>query len=280
MPHGEQSKSLTELSAIYSFLVRAKVTRTDIVVALGGGVVGDLAGFAAATYLRGVEYVQIPTTLLAQVDSSVGGKTAVDIPEGKNLAGAFWQPSLVLCDVAALDTLTPETFADGAAEVIKYGAIGDAALFERLCGGALQTDTAAIIARCIDIKREMVEQDEFDNGARALLNFGHTLGHAVERESGYTVTHGRAVAIGMALMTAASERRGFTKTGSTARIIDCLARHALPVESPYALGTLFPHCLSDKKRTDDDITLIFIREIGDAFTHRVKTDVFKGILDL
>ncbi len=280
LPHGEASKCLTSLGELYSFFARAQLTRTDLVVALGGGVVGDLAGFAAATYLRGVSYVQIPTTLLAQVDSSVGGKTAIDLPEGKNLTGAFWQPSLVLCDISTLNTLPPETFADGAAEVIKYGAIRDRALFERLCGGALATDTAAIIARCIDIKRAVVEGDEFDNGARALLNFGHTLGHAIERESAFTVTHGNAVGIGMVLLTKAAERAGLSKSGSAAHIADCLARHHLPVDSPYPLDALFPHCLSDKKRSGDDITLVLIQDIGDAYTHRVKTDALKALLGL
>lgn len=280
IPHGEQSKCLQSLGSLYSFFAQSGLTRTDVVIALGGGVVGDLAGFAAATYLRGVSYVQIPTTLLAQVDSSVGGKTAVDIPEGKNLAGAFWQPSLVLCDVDTLKTLSPETFADGAAEVIKYGAIWDEALFLQLCDGALYTDTAQIIARCIDIKRELVEQDEYDNGARALLNFGHTLGHAIERESDFGVTHGSAVAIGMVLMTQAAEQNGLTAQGSSQRIADCLTRYNLPTRCDYCLKTLFPHCLSDKKRSGGSITLVLLKEIGSAYTHRITTDAFHTLLKL
>ena len=280
IPHGEQSKCLQSLGALYSFFARSGLTRTDVVIALGGGVVGDLAGFAAATYLRGVHYVQIPTTLLAQVDSSVGGKTAVDIPEGKNLAGAFWQPSLVLCDVSTLKTLSPETFADGAAEVIKYGAIRDEALFLRLCNGALYTDTAQIIARCIDIKRELVEQDEFDNGARALLNFGHTLGHAIERESNFEITHGNAVAMGMVLLTRAAEQGGLTQQGCAERIADCLARYSLPSDCDYRMDTLFPHCLSDKKRSGSAITLVLIKNIGSAYTHRITTDAFHTLLKL
>ena len=280
IPHGEQSKCLQSLGALYSFFARSGLTRTDVVIALGGGVVGDLAGFAAATYLRGVSYVQIPTTLLAQVDSSVGGKTAIDIPEGKNLAGAFWQPSLVLCDVDTLKTLSPETFSDGAAEVVKYGAIWDEVLFTQLCNGALYTDTAQIIARCIDIKRELVEQDEFDNGARALLNFGHTLGHAIERESDFGVTHGCAVAIGMVLLTQAAEQNGLTAQGSSQRIADCLARYNLPTHCDYDLGTLYPHCLSDKKRSGASITLVLLEKIGSAYTHRITTDAFHTLLGL
>lgn len=280
IPHGEQSKCLDSLGKLYSFFSQAGLTRSDVIIALGGGVVGDLAGFAAATYLRGVRYVQIPTTLLAQVDSSVGGKTAVDIPEGKNLAGAFWQPSLVLCDVDTLKTLPPETFSDGAAEVVKYGAIWDDGLFDRLYDGALETDTAAIIARCIEIKRDVVEKDEFDTGVRALLNFGHTLGHAIERESGYTVPHGRAVAVGMVLLTQAAERNGLTKQGCTDRIAACLTRYGLPTSCDYSLEKLYPHCLSDKKREGSDITLVLLKEIGTAYTHRISTKAFYSLLGL
>ncbi len=280
IPAGEQSKSLAELGRLYSFLAGSGVTRSDLVVALGGGVVGDLAGFAAATYQRGVAVVQMPTTLLSQVDSSVGGKTAIDLPEGKNLAGAFWQPSLVLCDTATLATLSDEIFADGAGEVIKYGAIQSKELFKRLCDGALKTETADIIAQCVDIKREVVEQDELDQNLRAILNFGHTLGHAIEKESGFAVSHGKAVAIGMVLITEASERRGFTKSGTTQRIRDCLAGYGLPTQSPYPLNILTPHCYGDKKRSGDDITLVFLKEIGAAFLHKVKTRVFESILKM
>lgn len=280
IPNGEPSKCHEMLIGLYSFLNRSGVTRSDIVIALGGGVVGDITGYAAATYLRGVSYVQLPTTLLAQVDSSVGGKTAVDIPEGKNLVGAFWQPRLVLCDVSALATLPKETFADGAAEVIKYGAIWDKALFERLEQGALYTDTAAVITRCIDIKREVVEKDEFDRGLRGLLNFGHTLGHAIEAESGYSIPHGSAVAVGMVLMTGASECRQLTEAGTAARLAACIGRCGLRADTGYSLATLYPHCLSDKKRDGDSITLILLNNIGTAFLHTVKNEAFKDILDI
>ena len=181
-----------------------RLTRADGLIALGGGVVGDLAGFAAATFLRGIGFLQLPTTLLAAVDSSVGGKTAIDLTNGKNLAGAFYQPQAVLCDLDTLDTLPAEVFADGCAEVIKYGMIGDPALLARLETADFRADPEELVARCVAQKRDLVEQDEFDTGARQLLNLGHTLGHGVEACSGYTVSHGRAVAIGMTLVTRAA----------------------------------------------------------------------------
>ncbi|SDN84184.1 3-dehydroquinate synthase [Acetanaerobacterium elongatum] len=278
--NGEPSKCHETLIGIYSFLNKSGVTRSDLLIALGGGVVGDITGYAAATYLRGVAYVQLPTTLLAQVDSSVGGKTAVDIPEGKNLVGAFWQPKLVVCDVSALATLPKETFADGAAEVIKYGAIWDAELFKRLEQGALYSDTISVITRCIDIKREVVEKDEFDKGLRALLNFGHTLGHAIEAESGYTVTHGAAVAVGMVLIAQISQRMRLTDGINTKRLTACIARHGLKTETGYSMQELYPHCFSDKKCEGDSITLVLLHEIGMAFLYTAKNEDLKGILGI
>lgn len=179
-PHGEQSKCAATYLKLLNFLAEQHLTRTDAIVALGGGVPGDLAGFAAATYLRGIAFAQVPTTLLAAVDSSVGGKTAIDLDAGKNLAGAFWQPCLVLCDYDTLQTLPEEIFADGCAEVIKYGVLGDEALFAHLEQYGLAFDRERVITRCVEMKRDVVAADEFDNGQRQLLNLGHTLGHAVE----------------------------------------------------------------------------------------------------
>lgn len=203
VPAGEASKSLENYGRILQVLAARQLTRTDTVVALGGGVVGDLAGFAAATYLRGIRLVQAPTTLLAMVDSSVGGKTAVDLPAGKNLVGAFYQPSLVLCDTALLDTLPEETFRDGCAEVIKTAVLFDPALFRHLSTHGPAFDRAWVIQRCVECKRDVVCADEFDRGRRQLLNLGHTIGHAIEACSGFTISHGKAVAIGTAMMARA-----------------------------------------------------------------------------
>ena len=205
-PHGELSKCSATLNQIYDFLCENSMTRTDCLVALGGGVVGDITGFAAATFLRGMDFVQIPTTLLAQVDSSVGGKTAIDLPGGKNLVGAFKQPVCVICDPRTLDTLPPEIFSDGMGEVIKYGMIRDAALFDLVAAHTQESISAVleeVIAACIAIKRDVVEADEFDTGERMILNYGHTLGHAIESYYHYeTYSHGSAVAAGMCMMAA------------------------------------------------------------------------------
>ncbi|MBQ6312177.1 MAG: 3-dehydroquinate synthase, partial [Lachnospiraceae bacterium] len=194
IPAGEASKNLSVYSEILSFLAEQKLTRSDVIIALGGGVVGDLAGFAAATFLRGVPYVQIPTSLLAMVDSSVGGKTAVDLPAGKNLAGAFYQPSVVICDPEVLHTLPDSYLRDGCAEVIKYGVLEDEMLFSRLMTEGICFDRVSVISRCIEIKAHYVAEDEFDQGLRQKLNLGHTFGHAIEASSHFAVTHGQAVA--------------------------------------------------------------------------------------
>jgi len=195
-PAGEASKNGETYLQALNFLAEAKVTRTDCIVALGGGVVGDLAGFTAATYLRGVSYIQVPTTLLAAVDSSVGGKTAIDLPAGKNLCGAFYQPRLVLCDTDTLSTLPQDIFRDGCAEVIKYGILYDPVLFGHLEKTGLNFDREAVITRCVELKRDVVAEDEFDTGARMKLNLGHTIGHGVEARSNFSLSHGKSVSIG------------------------------------------------------------------------------------
>ena len=204
-PHGEQSKCLENLGNIFDFLCDSGITRSDIVVALGGGVVGDITGFAAASYLRGVDFVQIPTTLLAQVDSSVGGKTAIDIKGGKNLVGAFKQPALVICDSDTLKTLPEEVLSEGMGECIKYGMIRDEKLFELMESHDIATVDDIMdemVYKCVDIKRQVVESDEFDRGERMILNFGHTLGHALEGWHKYTgISHGAGVAAGMCMIT-------------------------------------------------------------------------------
>jgi 3-dehydroquinate synthase len=261
-PHGEQSKTLEIYAQLLSFLSDNGVTRSDLIVALGGGVVGDLAGFVAATYLRGMEFVQIATTLLAQIDSSVGGKTAVDLPQGKNLVGAFWQPSLVLCDPDCLNTLAPHVWADGLAEAIKYGMIADADLLYQLCCDGLKKDPDSIIARCIQLKALAVEADERDFGERQKLNFGHTAGHSVEKHSNFTITHGHGVAIGMSVVTRACVRRGLVPPETWTTLEQVLIKHNLPTQSPVSAEILAEGAFSDKKRRGSSITLVLPVKVG------------------
>ena len=255
-PAGEDQKNGGTYLKLLEFLAARRLTRADGLIALGGGVVGDLAGFAAATFLRGIGFLQLPTTLLAAVDSSVGGKTAIDLTTGKNLAGAFYQPQAVLCDLDTLDTLPAEVFADGCAEVIKYGMIGDPALLARLETVDFRADPEELVARCVAQKRDLVEQDEFDTGARQLLNLGHTLGHGVEACSGYTVSHGRAVAIGMTLVTRAAVAFGRCPAEVLPRLRRLLERYGLPDATAYSAQALYETTLSDKKRSGDTISLV------------------------
>ena len=255
-PAGEDQKNGGTYLKLLEFLAARRLTRADGLIALGGGVVGDLAGFAAATFLRGIGFLQLPTTLLAAVDSSVGGKTAIDLTNGKNLAGAFYQPQAVLCDLDTLDTLPAEVFADGCAEVIKYGMIGDPALLARLETVDFRVDPEELVARCVAQKRDLVEQDEFDTGARQLLNLGHTLGHGVEACSGYTVSHGRAGAIGMTLVTRAAVAFGRCPAEVLPRLRRLLERYGLPDATAYSAQALYEKTLSDKKRSGDTISLV------------------------
>jgi len=259
IPNGEQSKTLDNVTAFIDSMVQAQVTRTDMVLALGGGVVGDMAGFAAAIYLRGIPYIQVPTTLLAAVDSSVGGKTAVDISAGKNLVGAFHQPALVYLDTDTLSTLDPAVLRDGFAEVIKYGIILDSELFQTVSKPG-NFDLKEVIARCIEIKRDVVEQDEFDKGLRGLLNFGHTFGHAIEKLSGFTITHGSAVARGMIIAAKVAKVYGFTDY--TDVITKVVKDYGFETSCPYSADELYNVILSDKKRSGADITLVLPKEIG------------------
>ena len=255
-PAGEESKCAATYLKLLSFLAENKLTRTDMIVALGGGVVGDLAGFAAATYLRGIRFIQIPTTLLAAVDSSVGGKTAIDLPAGKNLVGAFWQPSLVLCDTDTLNTLPRDIFLDGCAEVIKYGILYDEGFFSGLESTGPDFDREAVIARCVEMKRDVVMADEFDTGARMKLNLGHTIGHGVEASSNFTLSHGKSVAIGMAIVSRASH------CPENSRIIRILKQFGLPTTTQTSAETLLNYALSDKKRSGGTVNLIIPRSIG------------------
>ena len=261
-PAGEESKNGNTYLQILQFLAQEQLTRSDCVIALGGGVVGDLAGFVAATFLRGIAYVQVPTTLLAAVDSSVGGKTAIDLPAGKNLAGAFCQPKLVLCDIDTLQTLPEDTFRDGCAEVIKYGILYDEALFSLLERHGLDFDRETVIARCVELKRDVVAADEFDRGARQKLNLGHTLGHGVEKNSHFALSHGKAVAIGTAMISRISSRMGWCDPALAERVEHLLEKFCLPTATHYTPEQLYQAALSDKKRAADTVTLVIPREIG------------------
>lgn len=261
-PAGEASKNAGTFLSLLNTLARMQLTRTDIVVALGGGVTGDLAGFAAACYLRGIRFVQVPTTLLAAVDSSVGGKTAIDLDSGKNLAGAFHQPSLVLCDTDTLKTLPEDVFRDGCAEVIKYAVLYDPELFALLSDTGLQFDTEEVIARSVLWKRMVVMEDEFDTGSRMKLNLGHTIGHGVEAKSDFTISHGMAVAIGMAIVARSAAASGFCSQSCCDALVDLLKRFGLPVTTDFSAQDLYHYTLSDKKRSSSIVRLIIPREIG------------------
>lgn len=261
-PAGEASKNMHTLSHLLEFLAKEEMTRTDMIVALGGGVTGDLAGFGAAVYLRGISFVQIPTTFLAAIDSSVGGKTAVDLEAGKNLAGAFYQPKLVLCDTDVLQTLPEVVFADGIAEALKYGVLGDAALFEKIAGGDFRQDLEEIIETCVSMKRDVVEEDEFDTGKRQLLNLGHTFGHAIEQKSHFQMTHGHAVAIGMHLIAKAAEAKGIAEKGTAAAIAKALEQNQLPKETEFSPAEVAEGTLRDKKRRGGTISFVFPKKIG------------------
>ncbi len=265
--HGEAFKNAVEYIKLLEFLAAAHLTRTDVLLALGGGVVGDLTGFAAATYLRGIPFVQIPTSLLAMVDSSVGGKTAIDLQGGKNLAGAFYQPYLVLCDPEVLRTLPQEYYHDGCAEIVKYGMIADNTLFCELERDGMHQESK-IIETCISIKRDIVQKDEHDTGIRQILNFGHTVGHAIEKESHFSISHGHAVAMGMAEVTRASVSAGLCHATCMKRLEVLLQKLSLPACSPFSMEDLSAAMLSDKKRNGDHISLIVPREIGrcEAYT--------------
>ena len=271
---GEESKNLNTLAALYDELAEAGLTRSDMVIALGGGVTGDMGGLAAATFLRGIAFIQIPTSLLATVDSSVGGKVAVDLKSGKNLVGAFYQPKAVFIDPDLLQTLPVRYLHDGLAEVIKYGCIRDQALFAKL--EALQNDADLldqvdeIIETCCNIKARIVEHDEFDTGERMLLNFGHTLGHAVEKTFHFdTFSHGEGVGIGMVLLTRQAEQMGLTEPGTAQKIANLLQKYKLPVSVEMKQQEFLNAIALDKKKRGSYLTLVLLKTIGESFLQKV-----------
>lgn len=279
LPAGEQTKSFTHLEKLLDGLLERGIERRSTVLALGGGVIGDLTGFAASIALRGIPYIQIPTTLLAQVDSSVGGKTAIDTRHGKNLVGAFYQPQLVIADVDTLDTLPHREVMAGYAEIVKYGLIRDPAFFEwldangaELCGGDKEARRHAVRESCA-AKADIVARDERESGERALLNFGHTFGHALEAETGFgdQLLHGEAVALGMNLAFGLSVALGLCPVSDADRVTEHYRKVGLPAELPAVQGikwdadVLLGHMANDKKVRDGAITFILARGIGQAF---------------
>ena len=276
-PAGEQTKCLQSYSELLTFLAENRFTRSDCIVALGGGVTGDLSGFAAATYQRGIPYIQVPTTLLAAVDSSVGGKTAIDLPQGKNQVGAFYQPSLVLCDTDTLSTLPERELRAGYAEVIKYAVLGDPALFEQL--RSRKTDLPAVIETCVCCKAAIVAEDEHDFGKRRLLNLGHTFGHAVENRSAYSLLHGEAVAIGIAMICRASAKKGLLPASDRDAVISLLHAYGLPTETAFTPDELMDVLLLDKKISSGKLHLIVPRRIGQCDIVPVTVDELRDWLE-
>lgn len=270
-PNGEKSKNMHEYVNMLEFLAEKHFTRGDAVAALGGGVTGDMAGFAAASYLRGIPFVQIPTTFLAAVDSSVGGKTGVNLKSGKNLAGAFHQPSVVVCDTDCFKTLPADTFADGVAEAVKCGMLESRELLS-IMQGDFMNNIEDVIARCVEIKRKAVAEDEHDTGRRQLLNFGHTIGHAIERCSGYTIMHGHGVSIGMAAITLAAEKMNLCEKGTYEYLCGILKKCGLPIKCPFDADEIYAAALSDKKRSGNTITLVLPKKPGECVLYKTDTD--------
>lgn len=272
---GEEAKSFANLEYLCREIIKHDFTRSDVIIALGGGVIGDLTAFCASVVLRGVKLIQMPTTLLSQVDSSVGGKTAVNIPEGKNLVGTFYQPSMVIIDTDTLSTLPEREVACGMAEVIKYGAIRDEELSRKLMSGSFEIEE--VIRTCCSIKAGIVENDELDKGERMLLNFGHTLGHAVENYTGYgTYSHGAAVAIGMCAITKWSEAQGITKSGTYDMIVKLCEKYNLPTHIDN-LDRMLGAASHDKKRSGNSISIVLVKSMGDSYYEKVDVSLLNEI---
>lgn len=281
LPHGEEHKSIETVMSILTYLKEHGFDRNDLIIALGGGVTGDMAAFAASIYMRGIDFVNVPTTLLSQVDSSVGGKTGVDFLGAKNIIGTFYQPRLVLCDTDYLNTLPDEIFADGCAEVIKYAFINDPRLLELIDGG-IKSNIESIVFRCVSNKNDIVSRDEFDRGDRALLNFGHTIGHAVEGLSEYKISHGKAVAIGMAVISEACEASGICVGGVYDRLVSVLTANSLPASTDFTAEALIGAVKNDKKKSGDGISVIVPVSIAQTQIKKMSFDelyeLIKGVL--
>ncbi|MEE8704371.1 MAG: 3-dehydroquinate synthase [Olsenella sp.] len=285
-PAGEQSKRLPTLGEMLEALAEEGLGRDDVVVALGGGVCGDMAGLAAALYQRGCKVAQVPTSLLAMVDSSVGGKTAVDLEAGKNLAGAFLQPTVVIADVDCLDTLSPELLRDSCGEVIKHGVIADEALFDEIgrrplsSAGYPKDELVRVVARNVEIKRDVVVADERERGLRQTLNFGHTIGHAIEAASDFRLGHGTCVAAGMCCMARAAASRGWCAQQTARRIEQVVAAHGLPLDTDLDHDLLMHFATHDKKRHGDSVNVVVPRRIGSVEIRKASLGELRELVDL
>lgn len=278
-PAGESSKCASTLFEILADMAKCRLTRKDTVFALGGGVTGDLAGLAASLYMRGIGLVQLPTSLLSAVDSSVGGKTAIDLPEGKNLVGTFCQPDAVLCDIDVFSTLSSEQIANGFGEIVKTGVIRDARLFDASAASSIDMKKLiSIVHRCIEIKRDVVRADEKESGLRQILNFGHTFGHAIEKCSNFSIPHGFCVAIGMVLIANACVKRGICSEKTRNRIAAALKARNLPVSTDLKEEELFSAMMSDKKRSSNSLTLILPLDIGVVERRKVSLEEARKFL--
>lgn len=278
LPCGERNKNAARLMELYGFLYDSGLTRDCGVIAVGGGMAGDMAGFAASTYLRGVAFINVPTTVISQTDSAYGGKTGIDLGEGKNHIGSFYQPASVVCDTDLLRTLTKAQRLCGMGEVIKYGAIACPALLDRVVSSGDELPGEAVIAQCVDIKRRFTEADPFDRGERRILNFGHTIGHAVEAASGYTVPHGQAVAYGMLAACSVGMRLGVTAPAAGERISSACRAAGLDTEWRPMLGDALPLVARDKKADSESVDFILLREIGRPFRMKLELKTVSELL--
>lgn len=275
--HGENHKTMQTVCDILEFMAENNVTRSDLILALGGGIVGDVSGYVASSYLRGIDFIQVPTTFLAAIDSSVGGKTGVNLKAGKNLAGAFYQPRLVLCDIDTFATLPNENFKEGICEAIKYGVICDRELFKTLYAGD-SWDVIEVIEKCVSIKAQIVSEDEFDTGKRQLLNFGHTIGHAIEKATDFNISHGIAVGIGMAIISKISDALLWSKEATYDELTTCLKNNNIPTECDAKTETLLSVMVKDKKRSGDKINLIIPEIIGNCVLKSIDVSELGDVL--
>ncbi len=275
-PHGEESKNMETVLSLLNAFFEAGLTRTDFAIALGGGIVGDICGFVSSMYLRGIDFIQIPTTLLAAIDSSVGGKTGVNTAYGKNLVGAFHQPIHVICDTDTFETLPAEIYTAGICEALKYGVIRDKELFYSIGNGQIEE----IVDRCVQIKADIVANDEFDHGERQLLNFGHTFGHSIEALSDFKISHGHAVGLGMIIISRACENNGLCEKGISEEIEKSLRCFEINTDISYSPKELASYAMSDKKRKGNTITLVTPEKLGKCVLHTISTDKLEEFISL
>jgi len=275
-PPGEHSKNISTYSNILEAIADEGLTRYDAIAALGGGVVGDLAGFAAATYMRGIPYIQVPTTYLAAIDSSIGGKTAINLQSGKNLVGSFWQPSLVICDYKTFDTLPEARLMDGFAEAVKYAAVAENSLVEHI----IAREYEYVIERCVSIKKSVVEADERDTGLRQLMNFGHTIGHGIEKLSAFSISHGQAVAKGMIAESKAAFKLGLTESDISGQLTELLEGIGFDTKISYSADEIYHYALMDKKIIGDKITMVVPENFGKCRLQRISLSELKQFIEL